>query len=114
MPKPPEPPLAALLGAGSDYSGDMRFEGRVRVDGRFRGRLVTEDALEVGPDGFVDGEADVLHAVVSGHVKGKLHVRELLVVESTGRVEGLVDAHLLEVRSGASISGEIRVAGRER
>jgi hypothetical protein len=47
-------------------------------------------------------------------VKGKLHVRELLVVESTGRIEGLVDAQLLEARQGASISGQIRVAGQER
>ena len=109
-----ERPLAAILGAGSDYSGDMKFEGRVRVDGTFRGRIFTEDALEVGPGGFVDGEADVLHAVVAGRVKGKLHVRELLVVESTGIIEGLVDAQLLEARQGASISGQIRVAGRER
>ncbi len=92
----------------------MTFQGRVRVDGNFRGRIFTEDALEVGPDGFIDGEADVLQAVVSGRIRGKLHVRELLVVESTGRIEGLVDAQLLEVRSGASISGEIRVAGQER
>lgn len=111
---PSERPLAAILGAGSDYSGDMTFQGRVRVDGTFRGRIFTEDALEVGPQGFVDGEADVLHAVIAGRVKGKLHVRELLVVESTGRIEGLVDAQLLEARQGASISGQIRVAGQER
>ena len=114
MAKPPEPPLAAVLGAGSDYAGDMTFQGRVRVDGTFRGRIFTEDALEVGPSGFIDGEADVLRALVAGRVKGKLHVRELLVVESTGRIEGLVDAQLLEVRSGASIVGQIRIAGEER
>jgi cytoskeletal protein CcmA (bactofilin family) len=109
-----ERPLAAILSPGCASPGDLPSAGPGRGDGTGRGRIFTEDALEVGPGGFVDGEADVLHAVIAGRVKGKLHVRELLVVESTGRIEGLVDAQLLEARQGASISGQIRVAGQER
>ena len=35
------------MGPGTHYDGDLTFEGRVRVDGHFEGRMYTEDVLEV-------------------------------------------------------------------
>jgi cytoskeletal protein CcmA (bactofilin family) len=87
----------------------MTFEGRVRVDGHFIGRLYTEDVLEIGPDGFVDGEADVAQAVVGGRVKGRLRVRELLIVEATAHLEGVVDAAIAEIRRGARLDAQMKV-----
>ena len=49
----PDPPLT-VMGPGTYYDGDLTFEGRVRVDGHFEGRLYTEDVLEVGTDGRID------------------------------------------------------------
>jgi cytoskeletal protein CcmA (bactofilin family) len=83
----------------------------VRVDGHFNGRMYTEDLLEVGTEGRVEGELDVARAVVSGTVNGKLRVREHLLIESTGRVDGVVDTAVLEVRPGATISATVRSQG---
>lgn len=110
---PLEAPFGAVFGPGTLYQGDMAFEGRVRVDGTYRGRLYTEGALEVGADGVVDGEIDVARAVVAGTLKGQVRVRELLVLQATGRVEGLLDAGLAEIQSGARIFGQVRVHGEE-
>ena len=46
---PRELSLNAVMGHGAHYEGDLSFEGRVRVDGTFVGRIYTEDCLEVGP-----------------------------------------------------------------
>lgn len=85
----------------------------MRVDGTFSGRLYTEDALEVGADGRVEGEADVASAIIAGAVIGRLRVRERLVLESTGVVDGMLDAGVLEVRAGARLSAVVRVLGEE-
>ena len=105
-------PLSALMGPGAFYEGDLSFEGRVRVDGHFRGRVYTEDLLEVGPAGLVEGAADVARAVVWGKVEGILRVRERLVIHGGGEVAGKLDAGILDLRPGARLSGDIRVAGK--
>lgn len=103
-----ELPLAALLGKGARYSGEMTFEGRVRVDGTFTGRIFTEDVLEVGEGGIVDGQVDAATLIVAGLAKGDVRARERLILQPTGRLEGKVDARVLEVRPGGRILAQVR------
>lgn len=104
-------PLNAVMGPGAHYEGDLAFEGRVRIDGHFTGRVYTEDVLELGPDGVIEGEADVARAIISGEVRGRIRVRERLLLEASGRIHGLLDAGRVEIRPGAQISGEVRISG---
>ncbi len=104
----PTLPLAALLGKGARYSGEMSFEGRVRVDGTFTGRIFTEDVLEVGEGGVVDGQVDAATLIVAGLAKGDVRARDRLVLQPTGRLEGKVDARVLEVRPGGQIDAQVR------
>lgn len=94
------PRLVAWLGPGSEWEGDLTFEGRVRVDSRFQGRIYSEETLEIGPQGWVRGEVDVARAVVAGTLSGVIRVREHLCVEPGGLVEGVAQVEHLEVRAG--------------
>lgn len=107
-----EPVLAAVLGPGTRYEGDMSFEGRVRIDGHFVGRIFTEDWLELGAGGRIEGQADVANAVIAGTVDGELRVRERLVLEPGGQVTGKVDVGIAEVRAGGRMEGDIRIRGK--
>jgi cytoskeletal protein CcmA (bactofilin family) len=104
-----EAPLVALLGRGATYGGDMRFEGRVRIDGVFKGRVYTEDVLEIGEGGLLDGEVDAATLIVAGTVSGRIHARDRLVLLSTGQLRGTVDAASLEVEPGGRIEATLRV-----
>ncbi len=108
-----ELPLAALLGRGARYSGELSFDGRVRVDGHFTGRIFTEDVLEVGESGVVEGEVDAATLVVAGQVKGNIRARDRLVVQPTGRLSGKLDAAVLEIHPGGRVLAEVRVGGAE-
>ncbi len=105
----PETPLAALLGKGARYSGDLTFDGRVRVDGAFKGRIHTEDVLEIGESGAVDGHIDAATLTIAGSVNGAIRVSGLLTVLRTGRVTGEVDAARIEVEPGAKLDARVRV-----
>jgi len=107
----PQQELSALMGAGSSYEGDLSFEGRVRVDGHFTGRIYTEDCLEVGVGGVVSGECDVARAIVSGRIEGTIRVREHLLVEPGGCVDGKLDAGIVEVMPGGRLEGTVRILG---
>jgi len=102
-------PLNALLGKGAVYEGDLSFEGRVRVDGLFRGRVYTEEVLEIGPEGRIEGEVDAAVVVLAGTVVGTLEVRELLVVQPGGLARGEVRAKLLEVRPGGRFEAQVHI-----
>ncbi len=104
-----ERPLAALLGRGAQFGGDLHFEGRVRVDGTFKGRIFTDDTLEIGESGVVDGEIDAAVLVVAGIAAGKVRARDRLVLESTGTLRGAVDAGSLEVHAGGRIDATLKV-----
>lgn len=104
----PEHPLAALLGKGARYSGEMSFEGRVRIDGAFTGRIFTEDVLEIGESGVVDGQIDAATLIVAGTAKGEVRARDKLILQPTGRLLGNVDARALEVRPGGRIDAKVR------
>lgn len=109
MAEPSARPLSALLGKGATYQGDMTFEGRVRVDGIYRGRICTEDTLEIGEGGRVEGDIDVAFLVVAGEANGGVRVRQKLILERTGLLKGRVDAVSLEVRPGGRIDAVVRV-----
>jgi len=103
-----ERPLNGLLGRGATYEGNLSFEGRVRVDGVFRGRIYTDELLEIGEEGRIEGEVDAQDLIVAGVIQGKVKVRGRLVLEATSRIEGEFDAKNLEVREGARIDARIR------
>jgi len=101
--------LNALLGRGATYEGDLSFEGRVRVDGVFRGRIYTDEVLEIGESGVIDGEVDAQDLIVAGRVEGKVRVRGVLTLESTGCIHGEVDASQLVSKEGAKLRATLLV-----
>lgn len=109
-----ERPLNALMGAGSRYEGDLAFEGRVRVDGHFTGRIYTEELLEVGPQGVIEGAADVARAIVAGRLDGDIRVRERLVLEPGSVVTGKLDAGIVDLKPGARIEATVLIRGVEQ
>ena len=106
---PKERHLNALLGRGANYEGNLSFEGRVRVDGVFRGEIYTDEVLEVGESGSIQGDVDAEDLVVAGRVEGKVRVRGLLTVESTGCIQLEIDAASMITRQGATLRATIIV-----
>lgn len=101
--------LVGLLGPGAKYEGDLSFQGRVRVDGHFVGTIRSDDFLEVGLEGQVEGEIDVAQALVAGHVDGLLRGRERVTVLETASVTGQIVTPWLDIRPGARLRAEVLV-----
>lgn len=101
--------LSGFIGHGATFEGDLSFDGRVRVDGTFRGKLRSADVLEVGARGRIDGECEARELRLAGTAVGKLRVRDLLVLEHTAHLEGEARAGALEVHPGARIEGALKV-----
>jgi cytoskeletal protein CcmA (bactofilin family) len=99
--------LSGLLGAGSTWNGELCFDGRVRIDGLFDGKVSTPDFLEIGTTGEVRGTVDAAQVLVAGLVDGTVKARERITVLETARVRGRLEAPWIDVRAGAQVDAWI-------
>jgi cytoskeletal protein CcmA (bactofilin family) len=60
----PATEITALLGRGTRFEGKLHFEGRVRIDGVFRGEIQSDDVLIIGEGAEVDAEIDVASVII--------------------------------------------------
>lgn len=107
MAKNNEAPNTAIniIGSGTTIKGDIESAGDVRIDGTLKGSLNTKGKLVVGPTGLVDGEVFCQHADISGSVKGRLTVSELLSLKSTSKFDGDIISNKLSIEPGAVFTG---------
>lgn len=102
--------LTGLLGAGSKFNGEIRFEGTFRVDGVLTGRIVCKNerpsTVIISQNAVVDADivADVV--VVSGQLVGKIQAMERIEVYAPGKVEGEVYTSEIMIAEKALFQGQ--------
>ncbi len=102
--------INAFLGASTEYSGKLVFQGAVRIDGIFKGEVVSEGCLIVGKDATIEGTLEVGELMLSGKFTGKAHVKKKLSVFRGGRFYGDVFTPTLMVEEGAILQGGVNMA----
>ena len=106
---PGDLPVTGWLGSGSTWTGDLVFSGRVRIDGTLRGSVRSDDLLDLGAGGRIDGDVSVAQALVAGVLDGKLVATERVTLLETAVVSGEIDTPWLDVRPGARLDAVVRV-----
>ena len=61
-----------FLGKGVDFKGKAKFDGSVRIDGRFDGQIVSNDSLVVGENGVIKGEITCENLICSGKIEAEI------------------------------------------
>jgi len=93
------------IGEGVTIKGEISVPDTLVVCGAVEGD-VTVGNLIVGETGAIKGRITVAeNAEISGKVYEKLEVKCLLILRSTGRVDGNISYGLLQIEQGASIAG---------
>jgi cytoskeletal protein CcmA (bactofilin family) len=101
--------LTAFIDQGSEFEGKLSFKDTVRIDGRFRGEISSENTLIVGESGEIEATIHSKVVAISGTVIGNVKADTKVVIHKTGRVEGNVETKSLVVEEGATIEGEIKM-----
>lgn len=107
----PESNAVNLIGAGTTIEGDIKSTGDIRVDGTLIGSLNTKGKVVIGQTGNVDGEIICQNADVSGTIKGKITVQELLSLKATSKLNGDIITNKLAIEPGANFSGSCSMGG---
>lgn len=89
-----------VIAQGMIFTGTLRGEGDVQIDGRLEGEVDLKGALTVTVGGEVCGPvcADVVQ--VAGIIQGDITARESLRLEQSGTIHGDVSALSLIIEKG--------------
>ena len=93
------------IGSGTVVTGDVQSKGDIRVDGTLKGSINTKGKVVVGSTGIVEGDVTCQNADVSGEIKAKITVSELLSLKTTAKLDGDIIANKLAIEPGATFSG---------
>ncbi|MGQ8337296.1 bactofilin family protein [Sunxiuqinia sp. A32] len=98
-----------LIGKGTKIKGDIISDGDIRIDGELTGNLQCAGRTVVGVSGSINGEVRCKNGDVSGFVKGKMQVAELLSLKASSKVQGEVTTGKISIEPGALFSGSCQM-----
>ncbi len=105
--------LTAFIDQGSEFEGKLTFKDTVRIDGRFRGEISSENTLIVGETGAIEATIRSNTVVVSGAVDGDIVAGHQVVLHKTAKVQGDLSAPSLIIEDGAVFNGQISMGRSE-
>ncbi|MBK6690661.1 MAG: polymer-forming cytoskeletal protein [Myxococcales bacterium] len=102
--------ITTLLGPGTQFEGKLHFEGRVRIDGAFKGEIRSDDTLIIGEGADVHAEIDVATVIVrGGTVHGNVRAKQSIEVHAPGRLIGNIHSPSVFIERGVEFQGNCRM-----
>ena len=102
--------LNGFMDEGTELQGELRFKDTFRVDGRIKGRIVSDHTLIVGESAHVDAEIDCGVVSIRGTVSGRVHGRQKIELLAGSRVQATLVSPSLVIEEGAFFQGECDMA----
>jgi cytoskeletal protein CcmA (bactofilin family) len=103
-----ESKLSGFFDDGTEIEGELKFKGSFRIDGFFKGKIISADMLIIGERGHVDAEVRVGYAVINGEFHGQIFGEEKVEIHDKGRVFGTIMSPKLVIAEGAYLEAKLQ------
>jgi cytoskeletal protein CcmA (bactofilin family) len=94
-----------IIGEGTHFSGTLRADTTVVVNGTYEGGLQTAEGVIIGKSGVVNGDLLATSVLVEGRVKGNVTARDRVELRTGSRLEGDVHARSFMIEDGVFFQG---------
>lgn len=98
--------IKAYMGEDTSFNGSLSFNGTVRIDGNFQGKVATDDTLIVGEKGVLEADIEAGIVVCKGRIKGTVTAKEKVEIHTNSEVVGNIIAPQLYIELGATFDGQ--------
>ena len=103
--------LDTLIGQHTQLSGDLSFNGGLRIDGHIKGNVYASgdvnSMLTLSEYGSIEGEIKVPNLIINGVIHGNVYVSGHLELAEKAKVQGNVYYRLLEMAMGSEVNGQL-------
>ena len=98
--------ISTFLGADSRIEGTIEFQGTIRLDGRVKGKILSNGGtLIVGEKAVIHADIRVDSIIVMGEVSGTIDAQQRVEVYPPGRVNGDIEAGVISIEPGGVFTG---------
>jgi cytoskeletal protein CcmA (bactofilin family) len=101
--------ISGFIDHDTEIIGEIKFKENFRIDGVFKGKILSGNGLIIGESGEVEADIDVITIAVNGRVKGTIKAKERIEIFAKGRVIGSVAAPKLVIEDGAFFQGSCQM-----
>ncbi|WCL49512.1 bactofilin family protein [Leptospira sp. GIMC2001] len=102
----------SIIGEGAEFTGEFRLSGLIRIDGIFKGLIVTDGKVLVGKSGVVDTDIRAKVVVAGGEVRGNIYATERVTLLSSCRLTGDIVTPRLIIEEGVVFQGSCTINPR--
>ena len=95
----------SIIGVGSEFKGEFKINGLLRIDGKFLGTIDTGGKVLIGQSGDATTDIKARLVVVGGKVSGNIYATERIILLSTGDVKGNIITPSLIMEEGVKFDG---------
>jgi cytoskeletal protein CcmA (bactofilin family) len=106
IPAPSEPRLVGDLHKGSKITGQLAFEGSVRIDGSVEGEIRCQETLTIGEGADVRARIASRVVIIRGKVEGNVTAKDKVELLAPGRLFGNVSTPRLIITEGVVFDGD--------
>ncbi len=99
----------SIIGQGSEFKGEFKINGYLRIDGKFTGTIETTGKVLIGKTG--DAITDIKATVVDvgGIVHGNIFATEKVILRPSGQVKGNIITPSLIMEDGVKFEGKCTI-----
>ena len=95
----------SIIGEGSEFKGEFKINGLLRIDGQFMGTIETDGKVLIGKSGKATTDITASVVVIGGTVRGNVFAGERVIMLSTGQIKGNIITPSLVMEDGVEFEG---------
>ena len=101
-----------FLGKDASFKGELSFKGTLCIDGKFEGKINTDDTLIIAPDGIIEANIQAGTVICEGLVKGNIIASTKVELRPNSNVQGDVHSPTLIIEVGAKLDGKCDMSNK--
>ncbi len=99
----------SIIGEGAEFKGEFKLSGLIRIDGIFKGVIITDGKVLVGKSGVVDTDIRAKVVVAGGEVTGNIYATDRVTLLSTCKLKGDIVTPRLIIEEGVHFQGSCTI-----
>lgn len=100
--------ITTLIGESSEIEGNIHSSSSAKIEGKLKGIIKVNETLIIGSNGMVNGDIHAKQVVVYGKVEGKIEAK-LLELKNKGTLTGDILVEMMEFEKGGIFNGNCQM-----
>ena len=99
-------PITTVLGADITFTGEVKGDSVIRIDGKIDGNVSIKQGVVLGEKAYIKGDINSDYVIIYGNATGNITCKELLVRKS-GVINGDIQTENIEIEMGGRYNGKL-------